>query len=531
MSMVEAAWQTPRGDSAGSDALRRAGHGLIASGSATPRGGGGGGLYPGGLVAPSVRPSGKAGDLAEAGGPWARRGLQPDIIVATPRTPEHLNEVQRRHRQKGNPGERALHYGLKNVKVPPAGEGYGVKPAKGDDVAQTFLAGQKLGVAEYLSNKKESIYMTNIREPLGRPWCRGHKLPDHVLRPEFKGYGNASLLSAFGTKELVFPRNVDPDSEEMKEQYKKTHQSYGPGESVNRRYLWPQVIVENPHHAFGVPENVERGGGGTGAKTALTMDCGDEPLSAGKTPIVSAVQANYDQASKDQLATSRCSTRCVPPVHPGFFYGVKSAADECNAGQLVRGNYTVDEQQPDADLGRSIVPGRRNFVTKAPLGIPTVRTDIKAPPLERRSVSNSTNWGDDPDALGVIFPGKYQWKGVNEADFKALRSRAELRSILEGAGYQLTDDEFEEIVFNAAAGQSNASVEATMEAALEWSFRCGGALTQRGAMAKTGAGSQRSGAMTARSDRSGMTQLTGSLTPRVSSAAWSSGTVCASLPP
>lgn len=506
--MAQAAWQTPRGESAGSDKLRRAGNDLIASGAATPRSGGAAGLYPGGYVAPNVPSAGKAGDLAEAGGPWARRGLQPDIIVTAPRTPEHLNEVQRRHRQKGNPGESCLHYGLKHVQVPPGSEGYGMKPPTGDTVAQTFVAGQKLGVAEYIATKKESVYYTNVREPLGRPWCRGHKLPDKVLRPEFKGFGNASLMSAFGTKELVFPRDVQPDSDETKELYKKTHQSYGPGEPVQRHYNWPQAIVENPHHAFGVPENVERGGGGTGAKTALNMDCGEEPLSYMKTPVVSIVQADYEQGAKDKLSTSRCTTRCVPPVPPGFFYGLRSAADDVSVGQLVRGNYSVDEQQPDRDLGRSIVPGRRNFLTKVPLGVPTVRTDIKAPPPERRSVSNSTNWGDDPDAIGVIFPGKYQWQGVNEADFKALRNALELRSILEGAGYELTDADFEDVFFNAAAGNDTASVEATMEAALEWSSQRGGSLTQRGRT--SGALTQR----TARSDRSDTTQPSGALTRR-----------------
>lgn len=472
------AWSTPRGDAG--DSLRRAGQGLMAS-AATPRGAAaGGGLCPGGFVAPSVPAAGKAGDLAIAGGIQARRGLQPDIIVATPRTPDHMNEVQRRHRQKGGPGELCLHFGLMSVKVPPANGGYGIKPDKGEDVAQIFQAGHKLGVAEYQATKKEAVYATNIREPLGRPWVRGHRLPDRVMKQDFKGFGNPSTLAAFDSKELMFPRDLVPDSSETKEMYKKTHGSYDAGESVNRRYQWPEAILANPHHVFGVCENVERGGGGSGAKSALKMDCGDEPLSVARTTVISALAVGYQQIATDQLATSRCSTQCVPPVPLGHFFGVGSAIDECDAGALVRGSYTAQEQMPDDDLGRCTVPGRRNFVTKGALGVPTVRTDIKAVPSERRSLANATNFGDEPDAPGVIFPGKFQTQGVNDNDFKAVRSKAELRSILEGAGYALPFEDYEGIFAMASSDTKTASLEAVMDSALEWSAYTGSALTPRG---------------------------------------------------
>lgn len=427
-------------------------------------------LNLGNLVAPDVRPAGKD---AKAN---ARRekGLQFDVIVATPRTPENLNEVQRRHRQKGGPSERVLHFGLKSCKVPPAGPGYGVKPLKGDAVEDIFRAGEVYGVEEYVLTSKESIYYSNIREPLGRSFHRGHKLPDRILKPEFRGFGNPSDLQSLDTKELICPRDLPPETKEVKDMYAKTHGNYGPGQSVNRRYDWPEEIRDSPHFAFGLSDNVERGGAGTGAKSALTMDDGL------KSCIISQDAVNFKQASTDVLSKSKCSTHCVPPVPIGHYYGVSSKEDECDAAMLLRGQYSVSEQMPDKDLGRCIIPGRRNFLTEAPLGIPSIRHDIKALPVWKRSVTNATNWGDEPSARGVIFPGSLHSRGITDMDFKVLRSPSELRSIIEGAGYTWSNQEFEEVLSIAAqgAGDKLASVEALMEA-LVLPARQTGSLTHR----------------------------------------------------
>lgn len=468
------AWLTPRepgaspagsGSGTGDKTLKLAGLGL-ALGSLSAR------ADP----APGVRPAGKAGELGAIGGPSARRGLQDDIIVPTPRTPEGLGDVQRRHRLKGNPGEACLHWALQNAQVPPPGEGYGIKSCKVEDVAQNFRAGLQLGVAEYLTSRGEAIYQSTTREPLGRAWVRGHPLPPRTREPGFAGFGCA-VVPGGCAKETIFPRGVQPEGPEAVARYKLTHGSYAPGEMTDRAYEWPKAIRENPHFRFGVEDGVDTAGRGVGAKTALTMDCVDESLGVPRTRLVRGLVAQFQKVASDHLGTARSLLQGDVGLPKDHTYGIKSGGHEIGVGGLIRGFYTDSEQLPDTDLGRSVQPGRRNFVTKASLGVPSIRLDKPAPPPLRRSVANSTNYGDDPNALGLIFPGKFQFQGVEDTDFQARRSSEELRSILDGAGYRLGSENFQ-AVFEWAVqlhgdGVECASVEAIMVALSDWKTQVG----------------------------------------------------------
>jgi len=81
------------------------------------------------------------------------------------------------------------------------------------------------------------------------------------------------------------------------------------------------------------------------------------------------------------------------------------------------GNYTAEQQAPDADLGRSIRPGWRN-VSDDPersFGLPMVRTDKPMPHV--RGVADYQNYGDEPGARAVLNPPSYSELGVEPADF------------------------------------------------------------------------------------------------------------------
>jgi hypothetical protein len=332
---------------------------------------------------------------------------------------------------------------MKTLQLPAPGQGYGVKSKKGESAEQNFKAGQKLGIAEYVQSRGESIYETVRKEPLGTASVRGHVLPEQTKQPSFKGFGKKINLDEYGSKDALFPRDVEPDKEEDKARYKKTHGAFDTGESVDRDYVWPQQILQNQHFRFGAsdskPGNLQGGGG---AKTALTMDL-EADGSWPKTQVADRTAETFRQVANDGLGTARNAMQGRPPVPAGHSYGLKSGHDNTHAGELMRGFYTANEQRPDPDLGKCKTQGRRNFLTKRPFGTPSVRHDLEAPPHHRRSIASSTNYGDDHSAFGLLYPEKFGFRGVSDNDFFVGRSADEMRSLLQGAGYSLEEQDFQ----------------------------------------------------------------------------------------
>jgi len=419
--------------------------------------------------APSVRPGGRPGELGELG-ILSRIGLQPDIILPTPRTPEDLGDTRRKHRQRTGPGEASRHWVQRDDGVPAALDGYGVKSYKGEDVAQNFKAGQVVGVAEYMLSRGEAVYATTSREPLGKGWVRGHMLPTETQTPEFRGFGCSTKRSAYNAKESIFPRGVEPETEEARARYCKTHGSYEPGQVSKRDYEWPKAMTENKHFRFGIVDDADISNRGAGAKRALTMDGGAAPNTIADTVIGSAMLQQKRYAANDHLGTSRASMQGRLPVPKDQVFGLATEKDGQDAGGLIRGNYSTEEQMPDADLGTCLMPGRRNYHSAVPFGLPSVRSDLshRVVPSEKRSLTNATNFGDDPGAIDLIFPGKFHHLGLGEEDFFMRRSETELRGVLEGSGWGLSDEDFKDVFQEAVAlhgdGQQVASVEALMAA-------------------------------------------------------------------
>lgn len=62
-------------------------------------------------------------------------------------------------------------------------------------------------------------------------------------------------------------------------------------------------------------------------------------------------------------------------------------------------------------------PNCRNVVRKEEdrhrsFGVPTVRTDI--PFKDRKSVADYQNYGDEPEAVDLLYPANYSEHGVSE---------------------------------------------------------------------------------------------------------------------
>jgi len=66
-------------------------------------------------------------------------------------------------------------------------------------------------------------------------------------------------------------------------------------------------------------------------------------------------------------------------------------------------------------------------------GCPTVRTDI--PFKEFKSVADYNNYGDEPEAVDLLFPSTYQELNVSEFDFQQPKHRQDIKNLFEKIGF------------------------------------------------------------------------------------------------
>lgn len=91
-----------------------------------------------------------------------------------------------------------------------------------------------------------------------------------------------------------------------------------------------------------------------------------------------------------------------------------------NAAKCINGDPTERELQPDKDLAKSMKANCTNNVRRPEdadraFGCPTIRVDI--PYKQVRSVADYANYGDEPEAVDLLFPSTFTEVGVEESDF------------------------------------------------------------------------------------------------------------------
>ena len=147
----------------------------------------------------------------------------------------------------------------------------------------------------------------------------------------------------------------------------------------------------------------------------------------------------------------------------GHRYGVPSQRmPEWGAGKCIQGEYGVDEQAPDVDLGTTLRPGHRNIPsrpedTERSYGTPTVRRDI-APP-EKKSIADNRNFGEKP-ASALVNPSRFAAYGAAEEDFLLPMAKADLQGVVAAAGILRDGEEFDGVYEGALAEHGAVSVQA-----------------------------------------------------------------------
>eukprot|EP00878_Enallax_costatus_P037930 GHUV01043033.1.p1 GENE.GHUV01043033.1~~GHUV01043033.1.p1 ORF type:complete len:345 (+),score=106.36 GHUV01043033.1:181-1215(+) len=247
------------------------------------------------------------------------------------------------------------------------------------------------------------------------------------------------------TQSLIFPgQPADDDRPDTRKMYQTSHGSFAPGEQRKRDYDWSKANIDPNTARFGL---VDRKGQQNNMKQILQPDL-DEAVA--QKPVTSSIYDRHKATLGHELGKPR-HLGAAARSEPNRVFGVASAREaEPSVGELLRGWYTAEQQQPDPDLGKSIREGWRNTdsPTNRSFGVPSVRSDIPAPTT--RSVANTKNYGNEPTAGQLLTPPKCVDLGVKEEHFLALRSRDEMVRLLDEAGISMDGEEFE-VVFCRAA--------------------------------------------------------------------------------
>ena len=104
---------------------------------------------------------------------------------------------------------------------------------------------------------------------------------------------------------------------------------------------------------------------------------------------------------------------------PNHVFGAMKRNLDWNAAKCISGDPSDRELEPE-DKDRAF-------------GCPTIRTDI--PFKVVRSVADYSNYGDEPEAVDLLFPSTFNELGIEEGDFQKPRDRAAIRALFEGIGY------------------------------------------------------------------------------------------------
>ncbi|KAK9804914.1 hypothetical protein WJX72_011725 [[Myrmecia] bisecta] len=369
-----------------------------------------------------------------------------------PTTPE--KELKYRQSTLHEPGKIVKHFGSANNAVPEGPYGIRTVSKPNESVPESIRSYPESALLQWDMQRREEVYASSKREPLGKGYVRGHRIPEglgsHV--PFGKPVHARELSSAGQAGKVIFPADhplgssQDPASP-AHELYITSHGAYSAGEQRRRHYDWQKAGINPVHHAFGAAAK-ETDRSKESLAALLQPETND---SLAHTRVVDKRLEDFQLTNKDLLGTPKnlgFGERGLPVDHTFGAASVRSGP-EFGVDVLIKGNYTAKEQAPDADLGKSLRDGWRNIPTKKTFGLPTVRTDIVPP--KHRSVANVHNYGNEPDTMQLIHPTATAERGISEEHYLKLRSKDELRDILAAAGITLEAEEFGHIFAAACA--------------------------------------------------------------------------------
>jgi hypothetical protein len=362
-----------------------------------------------------------------------------------PPTPENIKKYRKSFQNQ--PGLRFLSTGLVDQKLPPSHHRHGVTTMKGDRVGDCFDQVPPSELADFLNEQKESIYLSNIKEPLGASYSRGHVFPNVVNDADFR-FGTTTKTSE-SSKGLIYYNETIPD----RRAYSLSGAPAAAPDSsmnierditrqINREYNWQSPGIDPNTHRFGKIQPLQM----NGVADALKRD--DDTKIGSKR--VNQVRA----ATHDRLGKQRELRGVLRQFGEDFVFGRNNVPDEWGAKKTIQGNYTPGEQMPDRDLGvstrrldnLSFIPD--NHANRV-FGVPSIRNDLPAPHL--KSVADGNNYGDEVNAKGLLYPSTFAFDGVSQEDFLQVRPPEEIRELFKRVGAEFSDSQFDRLCSMASS--------------------------------------------------------------------------------
>lgn len=380
-----------------------------------------------------------------------------------PGTPESIKKFRRSNNLQ--PGKRFVHPGIAddlpgmdlNSRI------HGVASEFTRATAHDLLTHTKASELEKLQlEKAEKVYKQRAREPLGRVYNRDHKLPLKYTQGG-EAFGIKSVSSLEPAKDIIFPE-FNSDDIAAEEIYIKSHNNWPVGAQRSRGINWATTTCDPSKTSFGMK-------GDTIAFNGVSKNIADvlNPSLNADADGPLFYQNNVDNYAKttDLLGKSKnlgqqSGTRSLEVVYgrPSQTALKAKSGPVWGAEQIMQGGYSVEEQKPDIDLGKSITPGFRNISTETrAYGCPSIRTDLPKNPNATRSVSDDQNYGDDVSARDLISPPAYSDLNIDPSAMINSRSAQSIRQLFENIGYTLPDDVFEVIATAASSPSGELTVK------------------------------------------------------------------------
>lgn len=209
-----------------------------------------------------------------------------------------------------------------------------------------------------------------------------------------------------------------------------------------RNYDWATTQVDPNTHRFGATEKEDLREGVRKALQPALDETQQQPAT-----ITTKLHADYKAAAVDRLGVVKqlgTGERDLAPDHTFGVPSLRNGVREPGVEELMKLSLSEEQQQPDADLGKSLREGYRNIAPEGRVfGVPSIRTDMSLP--AKRSVTCTRNYGNEPDARQLLRPPLSVERGVHEAHYIQLRTKEEVQDIVQDAEINLTPDQFDAI--------------------------------------------------------------------------------------
>ena len=374
-----------------------------------------------------------------------------------PSTPPEIKKY--RQSTIHEPGKIVKHYGLADDKVKDGPFGYVAQSAGGshESVNQVMKSYPTSDLMIWEREQREQVYESAKRDPLGKSMTRGHNIPESIstfgskIDAKFKDKNPEA-------KNLIYPVGTELDEvkdlpegggDGLHDLYVRTHGNYAPGEQKRRNYNWDAAGFKPDAHVFGITEKQPYH---NGVAKALTQNIDQA------TKLIPRAVSDFKLANTQTLGQSKnLGQRNRVGVGESHIFGVPSRrVEEWGVQQLICGDYSMNDQNPDPDLGKSLRSGFRNESkdSERVFGAPSIRSDLNAPKV--KSVADNQNYGNELGAFSLIYPSNALNGGLADEEYLSPRSADELFEIF-GRFCHNNEDMFKSIFDYATRGLDSES--------------------------------------------------------------------------